>query len=331
MEYNNYTVEDLVADESFQAWVAQSNPTSVAFWQEWTHAHPEKAATVQEAVAWLRALQLRERTIPDFQLQRAEKRLLAAIENNYTIERPLHKRHWTRWVAAACTLVAIAVGANYWWQNSTVTYETGFGETRSLALPDGSLVVLNAHSTMKMARNWNLNQPRELWLDGEAFFNVKHTLQHTPFTVHTQDADIEVLGTTFNVLQRHNKTQVVLTTGKVRLTRPREKTTVVMQPGELVELRANEPNVIQQKVNIERYVSWKNNHFVFDNTPLADIIEMIESNYGYDVEVADADLLSLKLTYRLENNDLELLLTALSEALELKIEKDNNRLIVSQK
>lgn len=329
MQYNDYSVEDFGADESFQAWVAQSDPAAVCFWEEWTRNHPEKQPIVQEAAAWLRTLQLRERTLPDFQQQRAERRLMEAIDDGSASKRrwPL----WASWVAAACVAAVVALGGGYWWQNRTLTYKTAFGETRSLALPDGSLVVLNAHSKLTMPNNWGDDQPRELWLDGEAFFNVKHTDKNATFVVHTPDTKIEVLGTTFNVLKRHNKTQVVLTTGSVRLTRPREKTTIVMKPGELVELRTNEPTVTQKKVNVERYVSWKNNHFVFDNTTLAEIIEMIESNYGYDVEVSEVKLLSLKLTYRLENNDVELLLTALSEALELQINKVNNRLIISKK
>jgi transmembrane sensor len=103
-----------------------------------------------------------------------------------------------------------------------------------------------------------------------------------------------------------------------------------MQPGDLVELRAKSLELKRQQVKTEPYVSWKNRQFVFDETPLSDIFDMIESNYGLKVETNQAEIGELKLTYRIQGAELELLLTALSEVFDLRIERQNQRLIISK-
>ena len=334
MNLNDYTIDDFVSDESFQAFAENSKPEAAVYWQNWIKDHPQHAEKVQFALKWLNDLKLREVPLSDEQLHQAETKLMNAVEtyeNNRTTLRVAYRRRVFQWAAAACVGLLVLAGGNYWWQNRQPEFVTNFGETRSLSLPDGSTVVLNAHSRLRISAKWNAETPREVWLEGEAFFNVKHTLNHNKFVVHTQDANIEVLGTTFNVLKRNHKTQVVLSSGRVKLTRPADHTSIIMQPGELVEVRDDAPKVVQQKVNIEPYVSWKNNQFVFDNTPLSEIVEMIESNYGFEVVVENSQLLRTNFTYRLQDNDLDLLLATLSEALELDIKKENNSLIINKK
>lgn len=85
-------------------------------------------------------------------------------------------------------------------------YATQYGEQRVVELPDHSVVSLNANSTLRFRNDWSqANTLREVWLDGEAFFSVQKqegAAGPAKFIVHTNDLDVEVLGTRFNVSNR---------------------------------------------------------------------------------------------------------------------------------
>lgn len=117
-----------------------------------------------------------------------------------------------RWLAYAATLLLLA-GAGYWFfvyykdakvisrvaDNDVVQNEVVArpGSRSKVILPDGSLVWLNAESRLTYQAAFN-SAKREVFLEGEAFFDVAHNEQK-PFIVHTSGIDIKVLGTAFNV------------------------------------------------------------------------------------------------------------------------------------
>src|SRR5690606_8958967 len=113
---------------------------------------------------------------------------------------------WRR--VAAVFVGATLMGLLYYFfmtAPSTVYYATDFGEIQTITLPDGSKATLNGNSTLQISENWE--ESREVWLDGEAFFEVKKipekssqpgALRGKKFLVHTHHLAVEVLGTTFN-------------------------------------------------------------------------------------------------------------------------------------
>jgi ferric-dicitrate binding protein FerR (iron transport regulator) len=135
-------------------------------------------------------------------------------------------------------LIAAGLGVWSYLRAGENAHTTHYGETARIKLPDGSMVVLNAHSTLTY-NDWSEGQTREVWLNGEAFFEVQKKHDATgrvKFVVHTGDLNVEVLGTRFNVSNRGLRTQIVLEEGKVRLRYEQETEKVIdMQPGELVE------------------------------------------------------------------------------------------------
>ena len=104
----------------------------------------------------------------------------------------LPARRWQPVVAAAVFLL-IAWGG--WWATQTpwnaVRYATDYGETKTVTLPDGSRVILNAHSRLRFSDDWDEPLTREVWLEGEALFKVSKvphsydTSQWVKFVVHT--------------------------------------------------------------------------------------------------------------------------------------------------
>lgn len=210
-------------------------------------------------------------------------------------------------------------------------YKAAYGEKSKVVLPDGSEVMLNGNSTIKTGGDWD-KSAREVWLSGEAFFSVKHTVGSKAFLVHTANGvTVEVLGTAFNVKSRTSGTQVVLQTGKVRLNVAGKNgtDTLTMKPGEIVEVAASSKEQARIIVHPNKYISWQEQKMVFFNTPVQDIIRMIQETYGYDVIIKDPSILAVEVNGTIPNNNIDVLLKALEESFALKISKEGNTLTIA--
>ena len=159
-----------------------------------------------------------------------------------------------------------------------------YGETRSLNLPDGSLVKLNANSSIKYASAFGMGS-REVWLEGEGYFHVKKNDQK--FIVHTNNLDVEVLGTQFNVDDRREKTRVVLEEGEVKLNISELSESIMMKPGDLVSYSKRKNDLKQKIVATEIFTSWKEDLMVFEATPLWEVAQKMEDIHGIKIQFAN--------------------------------------------
>ncbi|MEQ9443206.1 MAG: FecR domain-containing protein [Cyclobacteriaceae bacterium] len=241
------------------------------------------------------------------------------------------------WYRAAAITGILLVGMAVWWlfkQEQRVEYITGNGETRIITLPDRSSVVLNANSRLSYDEDWSSNTPREVWLDGEAFFSVIHTQNHQHFRVNvTNELKVDVLGTEFNVKDRREKAQVVLNTGQVKLDiRDTDQPhTVIMQPGELVEFSEADKTLVKKQVDPERYAAWRNHKMIFEEMPLVEISRILEDNYGVSITIEDTLLANTRLTGAFPTHNIDMILTSLPTIIDMKVRKDGDRIIFQRK
>ena len=239
---------------------------------------------------------------------------------------------WARYAAVVTGVLLLAFAFWITSKTDTIMEKTAFGETKTVILPDGSTVILNGNSSLQYQTDFHLAEIREVWLDGEAFFSIAHLPENQKFIVNTSDNfNVEVLGTTFNVLTREEKTKVVLNTGKIKLNiRPDENTEehLLMNPGELVEFDNLSTTYIKRKVNPEAHSSWKSKKMIFENTSLSEILLLLEHTYGLEVEVADTSLLSQKVNGTIPTENVEVLLEGLTHVFSLKISRDNQKVII---
>jgi len=240
-------------------------------------------------------------------------------------------RRWRGWapLKAAAVITGVAVLSFAAWkmyqQNSLVKYQTAYGEVRSFTLPDQSVVTLNGNSSLQYRRYWNSAKAREIWIRGEAFFDVKPAAQKR-FLVHTaHQINVEVLGTTFNVLDRESRTQVVLNTGKVRLSGSSKAlpAPIEMQPGELVEVNTNARSLVKKHINAAAYASWKNHKLQFSNADLAQVAQVLQETYGITVIIKDSTLLHQQFSGTVPSQNANMLLEGLSQLFDLKITRQN--------
>lgn len=235
-------------------------------------------------------------------------------------------------VLSGAILLAYGGWKFYYLQRNTVI-RTAYGEVRTVTLPDQSEVILNGNSTLHYARKWKGNQAREVWIEGEAFFSVRPSAIPSAFLVHTaSNMKVEVLGTTFNLVDRHGRMQLVLNSGKVRLhssKQPKEK--LVMQPGDLVEYREQVRTKVKNHTDPQRYSSWKTNSLQFENASFAELTQLLEDTYGVSVEVRDTSLLKQEVTGTVPSQQMDMLLDGLSQLFHLNISHIGNRVIIDRK
>jgi transmembrane sensor len=232
-------------------------------------------------------------------------------------------------VAAAVLLLIVAGCVLYWNAGRMTTIYSPPGERTSVRLPDGSHVTLNGNSTLRYANHWNDEAKREVWIDGEAFFAVRHTELDTKFVVHTSnELNVEVLGTKFNVRSRSERSEVMLTEGKVRL--EVENITdapVYLRPGELATVVNNV--VSTHAVEEHRYTSWLQQTLVFDRTSLAEVATLLHDTYGLDVTFVGEGLAQRELSGEISSATINDVLYAISETFNLKVDRADQHVTIS--
>jgi ferric-dicitrate binding protein FerR (iron transport regulator) len=300
------------------------------FWELWLMQHPDKRGEVDEAKKLLQAVRFSRHELTGDELSDLWNRI---HRQDQQVKPTSSTRFgWPYRVAAA--LIAISVAAVLYLMSNEkpwAQYQTAYGETKSITLPDGSTVVLNANSKLTVFSDWSEQPSREILLDGEAFFSVTHKTNNQPFKVITAEGvTVEVLGTTFNVYNRTNSTKVVLNSGQIRLNLPTAQSPemVLMKPGEMVEYK--EQHYKKKAVNPLLYTAWTNNRIILDRTSLAEMVYMLKDSYGLEVKVADPKLLEETVSGSMPLGDPEILLSQMAMAFQLKIKKNNNVIVMEQ-
>lgn len=193
------------------------------------------------------------------------------------------------------------------------TYRADYGDTRTVRLSDGSVVDLNANSTLRVSRWMNWQTVREVWVTGEAYFSVKSTADRRCFLVHTPQLNVEVLGTKFNIKDRDKSAKVVLQEGKVRV-RCNEKDkgiALLENTGEVAELNIESDKMVTRRVDPSFHTVWKEKKLKFEEAYLSVVLESIREYYGVDIISSDTALLQRKFSGTLPNDNLDIILRSL--------------------
>lgn len=167
--------------------------------------------------------------------------------------------------------------------NKTNTLSTVNGQTYRLQLPDQSKVWLNAASSIKFPASFAGLKNRKVELTGEAYFEISKDKEH-PFIVKTNQQEVQVLGTHFNINtyeDKHN-TSTTLLEGSVKITNEHKKEQL-LKPGETA-LVNNKDNILVSPADIKSTMAWKNGDFRFNEERIDEI--MLKISRWYDIEVS---------------------------------------------
>lgn len=155
------------------------------------------------------------------------------------------------------------------------------GEQFQVILPDGTHVWLDAASSLKYPVTFKGDE-RKVELTGQGYFEVSHNAAK-PFIVKTAQTEVQVLGTHFNVsaFDDEQDTKTTLLEGAVRV--KSYKSAVLLKPGEQAVLNNGRELIINNDVDINREVAWKNGLFDFKKAGIEEI--MVKVSRWYDIDV----------------------------------------------
>lgn len=163
------------------------------------------------------------------------------------------------------------------------------GRRFDIVLSDNSHVYLNAGSSLRYPVNFIPGKKRQVYLEGEAFFEVSKDKDH-PFVVTSGNMDVEVLGTKFNVNAYPEETDIntVLVEGSVRLNATEMQqdpsTSVMLVPGHIAHWDKTTKSAKTEEVDTELYTSWMQGKLVLKGMRFKDIMRKLERHYGVSIQ-----------------------------------------------
>lgn len=275
-------------------------------------------------------------TVSEFNISRldVDKSYREVIEKAGNNERRIPV--WTRIAAAVLVLVA----SWFVWQLATDTslpesdeinesYEsmsvTGRGENTEVILPDGSSVLLNADSRLTWVGDFT-DSLREVHLTGEAFFEVvRDTLR--PFVVRTEEMDVKVLGTTFNVRAYPDDERPVTTlvSGSVEVAAKTHKT-VRLEPMQTAVLDIDAEQFEIDDISESEAAPWRDGKLIFQDSPLEAVVRDIERKYDVECEVESPELKKFLFTGTFDNLSIDEVLRVLKISSDIDYTKDGRKI-----
>ncbi|WP_286766776.1 MULTISPECIES: FecR family protein [Sphingobacterium] len=200
----------------------------------------------------------------------------------------------------------------------TVRYNTVFvpyGRRQEFTLPDQSKVWLNAGSYLTYNPDMQ-NKPREVYLNGEGYFDVAHT--GTTFIVKTKNAAVKVLGTTFNVssYEEDKRMSIELITGKVELSSPHFDH-ITMTPGQFIAYDLQQNKMLIDNSGDGNEILWTKKQLVLDRLSTKELIRKLERIYNVKIHTDQTVLEKTTIYSGRINLDVNIL-TSLSNIYELR-------------
>ena len=226
-----------------------------------------------------------------------------------------HSQATFKWGLSIAASILVVLGCYFAFNFEEITHETSYAEQKTISLPDGSEVVLNAKSAINFTeKDWRNN--RTIILKGEAFFKVK---KGSTFSVQTSNGQVSVLGTQFNVKHTDAFFEVVCYEGKVSVTNNKKE--YLLNPGNAIrKINGTDP----EKYTSEKlFPSWVNGESSFVSVPLSYVILELEKQYNIDIDAHKIDD-SIIFTGSFSNKDLKLALASVFKTMNIQFIKDEN-------
>jgi ferric-dicitrate binding protein FerR (iron transport regulator) len=224
-----------------------------------------------------------------------------------------------------------AFGPN--WQDSSdlVTVSIPNGERNTVVLADGSVVALDAGSSMRYPENFT-GDTREIFLNGEAYFEIESDAER-PFIVHANHAVITVLGTKFNVRawQENRDVSVAVVEGRISLAAADDSSrSVVVIRDHISVLPETGVPATPKSRNIARYIGWMHNEIYFEDTPLSEILSQLQRWYDVEFIVESSEILSERLNLHFQSDSIDESLELLSALTEMRYRRSGSSIAVTR-
>lgn len=229
------------------------------------------------------------------------------------------------WRMAVAAVLVVGISLVYFLTKPNYeVYETQFGETQAIVLPDNSVVTLNVSSVLKFNPK-TFTENRKLILEGEAFFEVTKGVN---FEVNTDEGKVVVMGTSFNVKQRQENLEVQVHTGIVKVTEGDIE--VILNKGDGVRLEDGRLDRTWAKTVDEKPLWITENIVELSDVPFSEALESLTNSFGISIE-SDISLTSKRFTgsYPGDNVEVAIQIVLSTEKLEYTYDSDAKQLTIT--
>ncbi|GGB96890.1 FecR family protein [Dyadobacter sediminis] len=306
--YENYKLEDFLLDERFRIWAVQPEPASDDFWTELGKHYPDKRMAMQQARELLLTWNQTGSELTEGDLEKQVTRILHSTETSSN--RAYAFKFTQTWISiAALFIILIGLG---WTVSRKMQYKqpaSGYsqyvpeatvpmkevvnksGRKRKVSLPDGSVVSLSPAGRIRYAAQFISNRKREVYLSGEAFFDVKKDASN-PFFVYAHGLVTRVVGTSFLVKTTASKVEVLVHSGRVSvlamkdMDNQRDRNTELLLTPNQQAIFSTRDNLISKSISsmpLELIKPESQSGFVFRDQPIHKVFATLEKVYGIPI------------------------------------------------
>ena len=208
-----------------------------------------------------------------------------------------------------------------------------YGKTFKVILSDGSSVELNSGSTLKYPSVFKENEPRTVFLEGEAFFNVSK-MSSTSFVVNSNASSIKVYGTAFNVSSYldDDVTEVVLVEGSVgvkRISSANDQRYSLIAPSQMASISKESKELKISNVTIEKHIAWKDGDLFFENDQFENIKKILERHYNVKIINHFTELNKFRYNGNFQNDDIEKILNTIKAHTNFSFERKGDTILIN--
>lgn len=325
-DYSDYGLEDFLLDDEFREWITLGDSAKTIDWNEISFFYPEKKVTMDKAREIIITLLENNSTLSHDELELEVSRILHSTEDQKTGFNPLLLR--LNWLSVAasiliCLSIGWAITRNIRQPQATKLYKqyvslTGqalrevvntTGKSLQVKLPDGSLVRLTPSSRISYSGIFVQNNKREIYLSGEAFFEVQKDTRN-PFFVYANGLLTRVVGTSFLIRAIDADVEVLVRSGRVTVlpmkdmeTQDKKNTELLLTPNQqaLFSTKDNliSKSIVSSPVEIEK--DKVEPDFTFENHPISAVFAILEKAYGIPIVYDETIMRKCSLTVALSN------------------------------
>jgi transmembrane sensor len=350
MTPKDYTTEDFINDDAFVNWVLQPDPKSEEHWRAFLSQYPHKQDEVNKARAFIELMNFKDATLDDISIVKLKSAIdlgiledeIKASDSQFTEEKSGSFFNSTVFkIAASVSIIVIAGLVSWYWvgtQNNS-PFAKGMeipknselitaakGKRSVLTLADGTRVWLNADSRIAYSNDFMNSETREVFLEGEAFFDVTEN-KNKPFIVNTASITVKVLGTAFNVKSFENDETVetTLVHGKVQIDTRTNDNIILLPNQQAVFVKQSGQVIVENQIEAQDYAAWKSGKLYFKDETFAAIVQELERWYNVKIHLEGEHVLECRFSAKIDNKPLEEVLElfkATGPSLNYRIEGD---------
>jgi transmembrane sensor len=330
--YASYKIEDFLSDESFINYCLNENPADVLLWESILKSQPALIEITSQSKALFYLLSIK---VNPSEKETELLKLQATIEQSESAGISLAEaripevknRSWALWSSMAAALIiclGLFLTLNKKDYSHTVPVysqvlkkniiKTGINERRSVQLPDGSTVLLNSLTELRIDPDYNRHN-RVLWLKGEAYFSVSKN-KDKPFIVISGNTATTALGTSFKInnYKEAEAVSIMLATGKVNVGTVKEdqiRNHIQLLPGEELAVNESAKTFLKSSFPLKAIDDWTSRKVVFSMATLKDIKSILKETYGIEIISRNQPKKPIAFTGEFKNESLTEVLDAI--------------------